>query len=312
MTDAFRLPHTVRPRRYDLMVRPDLDASTFSGTVRIALDVAEATDSIVLHARDLDVELGVIRQDGTIRAGRPPDRARQRAHRLRARPRAHAGARRARAHVLRRDQPRHARLLPQHVRRRRRPRTRAGRNPVRGPARPRRVPVLRRARVQGGVRRHPRGPRRPARALQRAGDRTRGMRRRPRPCPVRRHDLHVDVSRCVGRGSAGAVGARRRGRGRRARRARPRQGSSHGVRARRRVVRDHVLRRLLRHPLPRREVRPRRTARLLLRRDGEPRPHHVPRDATAARSRAGHTRRDGGRRARRSCTRSPTCGSATS
>ena len=67
MTDAFRLPHTVRPRRYDLMVRPDLDASTFSGTVRIALDVAEATDSIVLHARDLDVELGVIRQDGTIR-----------------------------------------------------------------------------------------------------------------------------------------------------------------------------------------------------------------------------------------------------
>ena len=46
--------------------------------------------------------------------------------------------------------------------------------------------------------------------------------------------------------------AGRRGRGRGAGRARSRQGAPHPFRARRRVVRDQVLRRLLRHPLSRR------------------------------------------------------------
>ncbi len=39
-----------------------------------------------------------------------------------------------------------------------------------------------------------------------------------------------------------------------------------------------LLRRLLRHPLPRRQARPRRGARLRVRRHGEPRLRHVPRD----------------------------------
>jgi puromycin-sensitive aminopeptidase len=57
MTDASRLPRAVRPLRYDLLIRPDLDASTFSGRVRIALDVLQPSDTIVLHARGLEVDL---------------------------------------------------------------------------------------------------------------------------------------------------------------------------------------------------------------------------------------------------------------
>ena len=57
MPPPHRLPPTVRPRRYDLLVRPDLTASAFSGTVTIDLQLAEATGEIVLHARDLAVEV---------------------------------------------------------------------------------------------------------------------------------------------------------------------------------------------------------------------------------------------------------------
>ena len=57
MTSSGRLPNTVRPTRYDLLVAPDLDASTFEGEVAIALDLAAATTEIVLHARELEVHL---------------------------------------------------------------------------------------------------------------------------------------------------------------------------------------------------------------------------------------------------------------
>lgn len=62
--DSGRLPTTVRPRRYELLVAPDLDASTFAGEVVIALELNEATDTIVLHARDLDVALVALTQGG--------------------------------------------------------------------------------------------------------------------------------------------------------------------------------------------------------------------------------------------------------
>jgi puromycin-sensitive aminopeptidase len=52
-----RLPRTVVPRRYDLTLSVDLDASRFAGRVEIALDVLDTTGEIVLHAQDLDVEL---------------------------------------------------------------------------------------------------------------------------------------------------------------------------------------------------------------------------------------------------------------
>jgi puromycin-sensitive aminopeptidase len=59
-----RLPSTVRPRRYDLLIAPDLPSSGFGGEVVIALDLAEPTDTIVLHARELDVALVELAQAG--------------------------------------------------------------------------------------------------------------------------------------------------------------------------------------------------------------------------------------------------------
>jgi puromycin-sensitive aminopeptidase len=48
-----RLPRSVLPRRYDLELAPDLEASSFTGTARIELEVLEAIDEIVLHAEEL-------------------------------------------------------------------------------------------------------------------------------------------------------------------------------------------------------------------------------------------------------------------
>jgi puromycin-sensitive aminopeptidase len=61
-----RLPVTTRPRRYELLIAPDLDASAFSGEVVIALELTEPTDTIVLNAKGLDVVLVELAQ-----AGRP-------------------------------------------------------------------------------------------------------------------------------------------------------------------------------------------------------------------------------------------------
>jgi puromycin-sensitive aminopeptidase len=57
MSATGRLPRSVVPRRYDLTVGVDLDESRFWGRVAIDLDVLDTTDVIVLHARDLEVEL---------------------------------------------------------------------------------------------------------------------------------------------------------------------------------------------------------------------------------------------------------------
>jgi puromycin-sensitive aminopeptidase len=52
----YRLPRTVVPRRYDLRIAPDLDAATFSGEEAVEVEVAEATDEIVLNALELEVD----------------------------------------------------------------------------------------------------------------------------------------------------------------------------------------------------------------------------------------------------------------
>jgi puromycin-sensitive aminopeptidase len=64
MTSPHRLPRTVVPRRYDLELAPDLATGRFTGTVTIALDVAETTSEFALHATGLAVELRELRAGG--------------------------------------------------------------------------------------------------------------------------------------------------------------------------------------------------------------------------------------------------------
>jgi puromycin-sensitive aminopeptidase len=53
--DAHRLPRTVAPTTYSLVLEPDLDAATFDGTAEIDLVVHEPTSSIVCNAAELTV-----------------------------------------------------------------------------------------------------------------------------------------------------------------------------------------------------------------------------------------------------------------
>jgi puromycin-sensitive aminopeptidase len=54
--EHYRLPRSVRPRRYRLRLAPDLDANGFSGEEEVELEVLEETDRIVLNAVDLELE----------------------------------------------------------------------------------------------------------------------------------------------------------------------------------------------------------------------------------------------------------------
>ena len=69
---------------------------------------------------------------------------------------------------------------------------------------------------------------------------------------------------------------------------------------------------LLRHPVPERQGRPARPARLRRRRDGEPRLHHVPRERCCSSTRRRARRTSSSASPTSSPTSSPTCGSATS
>ncbi|KAJ2782457.1 hypothetical protein H4R18_002263 [Coemansia javaensis] len=55
------LPTTVSPVHYDLLLAPDLDALTYTGSVRIKVRVNEATSTVVLHANELDIAEASIR-----------------------------------------------------------------------------------------------------------------------------------------------------------------------------------------------------------------------------------------------------------
>jgi puromycin-sensitive aminopeptidase len=59
-----RLPYTVSPRRYDLILEPDLATFRFAGEATIAVEVHEPVRSLVLNAADLEID------DATV-AGRP-------------------------------------------------------------------------------------------------------------------------------------------------------------------------------------------------------------------------------------------------
>uniref|UniRef100_A0A671X4I9 Aminopeptidase n=1 Tax=Sparus aurata TaxID=8175 RepID=A0A671X4I9_SPAAU len=53
--DRMRLPKTVFPLHYDLTIHPNLTTLDFSGVARIQLDVREDTNTIVLHAKQMQV-----------------------------------------------------------------------------------------------------------------------------------------------------------------------------------------------------------------------------------------------------------------
>ena len=53
--DRYRLPRTARPRRYEIEIRPDLEAASFTGRVAIEIDVLEPTATLVVNAAELDI-----------------------------------------------------------------------------------------------------------------------------------------------------------------------------------------------------------------------------------------------------------------
>jgi len=61
--DPYRLPKTVRPSRYDLVLEPDLDSAAFAGSASIRLAIDEATDTIVLNAIELDIDAASLLSD---------------------------------------------------------------------------------------------------------------------------------------------------------------------------------------------------------------------------------------------------------
>jgi puromycin-sensitive aminopeptidase len=61
MTDnPHRLPRTARPTRYDVLLEPDLEAARFQGTVQVAVEVLEATETLVLNAAELEIQAAAI------------------------------------------------------------------------------------------------------------------------------------------------------------------------------------------------------------------------------------------------------------
>ena len=51
----YRLPRTVVPRHYELVIEPDLVAASFTGEETVAVEVVEPTGTIVLNVKELDV-----------------------------------------------------------------------------------------------------------------------------------------------------------------------------------------------------------------------------------------------------------------
>ncbi len=79
MTDTARLDRSVLPVHYSLLVETDADATRFSGQVTIGVEVMEATSTIVLHAKELEVELvGLTQHDRTVAAQLSTDPAAER------------------------------------------------------------------------------------------------------------------------------------------------------------------------------------------------------------------------------------------
>jgi puromycin-sensitive aminopeptidase len=61
---AYRLPRTVVPSHYDIVIVPDIENATFTGTVGIDVDVTEPTSLVVMNAIELVLDDAHITYDG--------------------------------------------------------------------------------------------------------------------------------------------------------------------------------------------------------------------------------------------------------
>ncbi len=64
MQDRYRLPRTVVPSRYDLVLQPDLDTATFAGRVAVAVEVHERVDEMIVNALELAIDGATLHGDG--------------------------------------------------------------------------------------------------------------------------------------------------------------------------------------------------------------------------------------------------------
>ena len=54
--NPFRLPRSVIPAHYDLLLEPDLGTFTFDGRVSIRIDITETLEQIVFNAAEIDIK----------------------------------------------------------------------------------------------------------------------------------------------------------------------------------------------------------------------------------------------------------------
>lgn len=62
--NKMRLPSSVSPLRYDLLIHPNLTTLDFTGSVKITVEVKEDTGFVVLHSKHLQISKAVIQQGG--------------------------------------------------------------------------------------------------------------------------------------------------------------------------------------------------------------------------------------------------------
>lgn len=62
--NKMRLPSSVSPLLYDLLIHPNLTTLDFTGSVKITVEVKEDTGFVVLHSKHLHISKAAIQQGG--------------------------------------------------------------------------------------------------------------------------------------------------------------------------------------------------------------------------------------------------------